>query len=152
MDIVACPPLFRFQVHMAQAADLVVVGQTLHWAVHDPNSTGDRALWDTRQRFLVYLKGLWAPEERTETDGFSCTKRQQQRLQSCEVFKHRLHILIKWVVPLVINPFLITIDYFKTYFAQYLQWVKVNHVLKWNCLFFTLERLLFSCCFLKKKK
>lgn len=114
MDIVACPPLFRFQVHMAQAADLVIVGQTLHWAVHDPNSTGDRALWDTRQRFLGYLKGLWAPEERTETDGFPCTKRQQQRLQSCEVFQHRLHILIKWVVPLVINPFLITIDYFKT--------------------------------------
>lgn len=72
MDVVACPPLFRFQIHVAQAADLVIVCQTLHRPVHDSNSTGDGALQDRRQ--VCILSQGFLGSQRTQTDGFLSIK------------------------------------------------------------------------------
>jgi len=46
VDVMARPPLLGFQIRMAQAAELVIVGQALHRAVHDANPAGHRALKD----------------------------------------------------------------------------------------------------------
>lgn len=97
MDVVTCPPLFGFQIHVAQAADLVIVRQTLHRPVHDSNSTGDGALQDRRQRFLFYLKGCWAPEEQRQT--VSLVARDSSKGPNPTKCSNTGLILIKQVIP-----------------------------------------------------
>lgn len=43
---------------MAQAAELVIVCQTLHRPVHDSNSTGDGTLQDRSSYFISGVSGL----------------------------------------------------------------------------------------------
>jgi len=113
VDIVTRPPLFGFQVSVAQAADLVIVRQTLHRAVHDSSPAGDRALQDTRERFVFYLQGFWAPEEQRQH--LSLASRDSSKGPNPAKCSNISLILIKQVNPFITNPFIIIIvtNYFK---------------------------------------
>lgn len=116
MDVMTRPPLFGFQIRVAQAADLVVVRQTLHRPVHDSRSTGDGALQDRSRDSYFISKVFWAPE---------CSNTGL--------------ILIKQAIPLIINPSIIIIIAISRRLLNFTQrlkasqdeavLVKVNHAL-----------------------